>query len=127
MLHLVTMTSLAIIAKMKDVFIRLGLPKEVVSNNGAQFVSEQFKQVAKNCHHSMSSPHLPNSNDKAESAIKIGKSILRQEDPWLALIIHCDMAAICVPTSDSGCGTWATVPGQIPRDGLTFEIYFFKS
>ena len=82
-LHLKTTTSSAVIAKMKDVFARLGLPQKVFSDNGPQFVSEQFRQFVKKCdfNHITSSPHLPNSN-----AIKTAKSILRQEDPWLALI-----------------------------------------
>ena len=91
-LHITTTTSPAVIAKMKDMFARLGLPQEGFSDNGPQFVSEQFRQFAKKCdfNHIMSSPHLPNSNGKAECAVKTAKSILRQEDPWLALMIYSD-------------------------------------
>ena len=48
-LHLTTTTSSAVIAKMKDEFARVGLPQEVFSDNGPQFVSEQFSQFANKC------------------------------------------------------------------------------
>ena len=71
-LHLRTTTSSAVIAKMKDVFARLGLPQEVFSDN---------RHFVKNCdfNHITSSPHLPNYNGEAERAVKTAKSILRQE------------------------------------------------
>ena len=102
-LHLTTTTSSAIIAKMKDVFARLGLPQEVFSDNRPQFVSEQFRQFAKKCdlNHITSSPHLPNSNGEAERAVKTAKSILRQEDPWLALMIYLDTVIAATGCSPS--------------------------
>ena len=74
-LHLTTMTFSAVIAKMKDVFARLGLPQEVFSD-GPQFVSEQFRQFAKKCdfNHITSSPHLPNSNGEAEPPSKLPRA-----------------------------------------------------
>ena len=102
-LHLTTTTSSAVISKMKDVFARLGLPQEVFSDNGPQFVSEQFRQFAKKCdfNHIMSSPHLPNSNGEAERAVKTAKSILRQEDLWLALMIYRDTVIAATGCSPS--------------------------
>ena len=101
-LHLTTTTS-DVIAKMKDVLARLGLPQEVFSDNGPQFVSEQFRQFAKKCdvNHIMSSPDLPNSNGEAEHTVKTAKSILRQEDPWLALMIYCDTVIAATGCSPS--------------------------
>ena len=85
-LHLTTVTSSAVIAKMMDVFARLGFPQEIFSDNGPQFVSEQFRQFVEKCdfNHITPSPHLTNSNGEAERAVKTAKGILRQEDPWLA-------------------------------------------
>ena len=102
-LHLTTATSSDAIAKMKDLFTRLGLPQEVFSDDGPQFVSEQFRQFAKKCdfNHITSSPHQPNSNGEAERAVKTAKSILRQEDSWLALMINRNTviaAMVCSPS-----------------------------
>ena len=67
-----TTTFSAVIDKIKDVSVRLGLPQEVVSDNRPQFVSEQFRQFVKkyDFNHITSSRHLLNSTGDAECAIK---------------------------------------------------------
>ena len=83
-------TSAACLAKMKDVFARFGLPDEIVSDNGPQSVSSEFKSFTKEpaITHTTSSPFLPNSNGEAERAVRLAKGILRQREPWMALLIH---------------------------------------
>jgi len=78
-----------VIDKLKRCFARLGIPKLVQSDNGPQFMSMPFETFRKewNFEHTTSSPHFPQSNGKAESAVKIVKRMLRRcADPELALL-----------------------------------------
>ena len=82
-----------VIKALKAHFARYGSPCTVVSDNGPQFVSDNFKRFAKDFdfEHVTSSPYHSRSNGKAESAVKTAKSILRknrEEDQFLALLNH---------------------------------------
>lgn len=88
-------TSTAVIQAMKTCFSREGIPLEVFSDNGPCFSSREFRQFSElwDFCHSTSSPHFPQSNGKAESAVKIVKRILKKcqltnEDPTMGLLIY---------------------------------------
>ena len=66
------------IAKLKSIFARWGIPLEVVSDNGPQFSSESFSNLANGFKHTTSSPYYPQSNGLAESAVKIAKITARR-------------------------------------------------
>ena len=89
-LHLQDTTSNTVIGKIKSVYARWGIPFVLVTDNGPQFRSEQFKQFCENYGftHITSSPMFPQSNGDAESAVAIAKKILRQKDPYLALMSY---------------------------------------
>ena len=81
------------ISHMKSIMARHGLPSVVVSDNGQQFSSREFRQFAKQYgfKHVTSSPEYPQSNGKAEKAVQIVKRLLKKakenyEDPYLALL-----------------------------------------
>ena len=76
--------------KLKNLFARHGIPETVVSDNGTQFSSTEFQDFATswNFSHVTSSPHFPQSNGQAESAVKIAKGFLSQDDPTLALLSY---------------------------------------
>ena len=82
-----------VIQKMKKNFARFGIPKECVTDNGPQFDSHKYAQFAKEYGFTMvkSSPYHSQGNGKAESAVKVAKTVLkksRYEDPYLALLAN---------------------------------------
>ena len=83
-------SSKTVIKKLKQHFARHGIP-----DNGPQFTSEHFKNYKRkwDFEHSTSSPAYPQSNGKAESAVKTAKRLIRKayhsgQDPWLAVLDH---------------------------------------
>ena len=83
-------TANVVIMKLKGIFARWGIPLELVSDNGPQFDSRMFKDFALSYgfKHVTSSPYFAQANGEAECAVKIAESILRQEDPMLALMSY---------------------------------------
>ena len=88
--HLSRMTSSIVIAKMKNLFARHGVPESVISDNGTQFISAEFRQFAVgwNFHHVTSSPHYPQGDGAAERAVRTVKKIIKQEDVFKALLVY---------------------------------------
>ncbi|XP_054874059.1 uncharacterized protein K02A2.6-like [Amphiprion ocellaris] len=89
-LDLPSTTSSKVIQKIKGVFARYGIPDEVVSDNGPQFSSAEFKEFAKrfDFKHCTSSPHHPQGNGHAERAVQTAKKIMKQDDPLMALMCY---------------------------------------
>ena len=61
-------TSREVIKALSDIFARFGFPEEIVSDNGKQFVSEEFEVFLKSCgiKHIRVSPYYARSNGKLE-------------------------------------------------------------
>ena len=86
------LTAETIIRRCKAQFARQGQPDKVITDNAGQFAS-QFARFASEWEfeHVTSSPRYPRANGKAESAVKIAKSLLRKSsrdnsDPWKAIL-----------------------------------------
>jgi len=86
-------TSEVVIKKLKAHIARYRVPDEIVSDNGPQFAAEEFRVFAQSYgfKHTRTSPHYPQSNGKAESAVKQAKKTLRMarasgNDFYLALL-----------------------------------------
>ena len=86
-------TSTTVIDKLKPHFARNGIPSVLISDNGPQFVSQEFLDFASNWdfEHCTSSPHHPKGNGKVESAVKAAEKMLTKcamshTDPCIALL-----------------------------------------
>lgn len=87
-------SSLSVINKIKKIFARHGIPKELYTDNGPEYTAQSFKVFAKgwDFRHVTSSPHFPQSNGFVERAIQTVKKALKKahdgnEDPYLTLLI----------------------------------------
>ena len=90
-ISLSTTTSASIIRAMKTTFARHGIPETVVSDNGPQYTSQEFKGFTKeyNFSHITSSPHFPQSNGQAERGVRTVKKLLKNaKDPFLSLLSY---------------------------------------
>ena len=70
--------SKAIIEGHKTMFARHGTPDVLMTDNGPQYTSNEFRNFAKDWdfQHITSSPHFPSSNGSAEAAVKVVKNML---------------------------------------------------
>jgi transposase InsO family protein len=61
-------TSKSIVKILMNIFARHGYPEEIVSDNGPQFISQEFRRFlsSKGIKHVRSSPYFPRSNGKIE-------------------------------------------------------------
>ena len=88
-----SVTSRSIIKELKAVFARFGIPDVLVTDNGPQFSSAEFSVFARtwDFDHMTSSPKYPQSNGKAENAVKTVKRLFKKckdsgQSEFLALL-----------------------------------------
>ena len=86
-------TSDSVITKLKHHFARHGIPDTVISDNGPQYSSHEFKNFAQKWgfSHETISPGNSRANGAAEAAVKIAKNLMKKckkakEDPYLGLL-----------------------------------------
>ena len=86
-------TSASVIHALKVQFARHGIPEVLVTDNRTQFSSSEFANFAETWRfeRKTSSPRYPQSNGKAENAVKVCKALLKKaradnKDPLLAFL-----------------------------------------
>ena len=88
-IKLTSTTSVSIINVLKSIFARHGIPSTLITDNGPQFSSSEFKKFASvySFQHITSSPRYPQSNGLVERAVGTAKGLLQNtSDPHLALL-----------------------------------------
>ena len=88
---LTSTTSANVIAFLKPMFCRYGIPATLISDNGPQFSSAEMKQFAEayGLHHITTSPYYPQANGQAERTVRTVKNLLRNaKDPHMALLSY---------------------------------------
>ena len=89
--QLTSTTSASVIAALKTIFARHGIPETVRSDNGPQFVSQEFAMFASSYSfsHVTSSPRFPQSNGQVERGVQTIKRMLKKsQDPHLAILSY---------------------------------------
>jgi len=75
-----TTTTGTTIEALTKIFAAHGIPKQLVSDNGSQFVSWEFAEFMRGngVHHVQITPYLPASNGLAEHFVQSGKMVIKQ-------------------------------------------------
>ena len=78
---------------MKSIFARHGISREIKSENGPQYTSQEFRKFARdwNFHHVTTSPYHPQANRLAEKKVQTVKSLLMKahtegRDPYISIL-----------------------------------------
>ena len=88
---LASTTSQSIIASLKTIFSRFGVPETFISDNGPNYASKDFVNFAKDYGftHVTSSPLYAQANGEAERAVQTVKRLFDKcSDPHLALLAY---------------------------------------
>ena len=127
--HLADTTSQTVVHKLKMHFSRHGVPDYVVSDNGPQYSSSEFRRFAVTWKftHITTSPHYPQANGMAESAVKtcktlMKKALLSQSDPYLGLLDHHN-----TPTAATGMSPCQRLFGRRTKTLLPFSESLLKT
>ncbi|XP_046862058.1 uncharacterized protein K02A2.6-like [Xenia sp. Carnegie-2017] len=93
--YLLNTTTKTVITKMKSQIARYGIFEDLITDNGPQFRSKEFRafSLQYGFKHTTSSPGYPKSNGMSERAVQTAKAILKKAkydntDPYLGLLSY---------------------------------------
>lgn len=67
---------------LKQIFARFGLPNNIVTDNGPQFIALEFKEFCSNngISHTLIAPYHPSSNGQAQRFVQTFKSAMQKRE-----------------------------------------------
>ena len=78
---------------MKSIFAYHGIPREIRSDNGSQYTSQEFRKFAQDWHfdHVTTSPYHPQATGLAERTVQTVKNLLMKahtegRDPYISIL-----------------------------------------
>lgn len=83
-------TTTAVLLRLVEVISRFGVPEQIVTDNGPQFVSSDFEKFCKQngIKHILSSPYHPRTNGEAERFVRTFKEAIKTTDISIPLRLH---------------------------------------
>ena len=115
-----TTTSSRVIDVLRSWWARLGLPSELVSDNGPQFISSEFEDFLRRngVKHTLSPPYSPKTNGSAERSVQTVKGILKRQltEEMLRSTIHRTFQQKLDDFLITYRSTPSTVTGQTPAE-----------
>ena len=127
--YLANTSSQTVIHKLKMHFATHGVPDYVVSDNGPQYTSSEFRRFATTWKfkYVTTSPHYPQANGMAESAVKTCKTIMKKallskSDPYLGSLDHHN-----TPNAATGMSPCQRLFGRRTKTLLSFSEPLLKT
>ena len=122
-------TSKNIIEWLEIVFAREGFPESLVSDNGSQFVSDEFESYleTRNIVHYKSSLYYPRANGEVERFNRTLKGVVKktvaESKPWKQSVVQFLMAYRATPHSVTGVSPSVLLHGREMRTKLTLDRF----
>ena len=101
-------SSKVLINTLRNIFARFGLPLGIVSDNAAQFTSQEFKQFCYYCGilHCLSTPYHPATNGVAERFVRTFKEAMKSfesQNDWQTNALRFLLPYRTTPHATIGC------------------------
>eukprot|EP00253_Pinus_taeda_P008877 PITA_08877 len=115
-------------------FVRYGLPREIITDGGPQFVGNKLAATLNNYHiqHKITTPYHPQANGQVENSNKIIESILTKtiashRRDWAARLLEALWAYRTTWRSTTGYSPYQMVFGKQPIFPIEFEIQTLRT
>eukprot|EP00253_Pinus_taeda_P011525 PITA_11525 len=127
-------TEESVIQFLFHLFVRYGLPREIITDGGPQFAGNRIAETLNNYHvqHKMTTPYHPQANGKVESSNKIIETILTKtvashRRNWAARLPETLWAYRTTWRSTTGHSPYQLMFGKQPIFPIEFEIQTLRT